>query len=394
MLTFSQENLRWAQAYDRLNRGNPISGAERFARAAWLRELSPSAYWTGQIARRSILDSLGITLRFDAERRNEVYAGDLFYKNFFFHLAQGLVRAYAVDANRRNDATGITEDEIILFITQSYEMIRSLQWGNPDQTAPDLAKQRFFEANSFTFDANGNRLMDLGEIQEWLVFLFSTRPILDGILANLATVCPETTEVVNGQTQKIYPTECVRRHWVTRNGLWQLLGSNFVDYSRDVAAMGAAEKAELIELMIESSRDKKSKPHQVRSNELETMVTLVTYGESIFDRYDQDKDGWLTIREALEFFPVICPKLIEVSNGLFGRNCVVGRQTSYESLYGWLLTYKEPPVTPQGTWQTIKFGARWGIWEVRWGTARTFRKQVRILNRKGLSQILSSMSKL
>lgn len=392
--SFIQENTRWSRAYAHLLAGRELTGNESFDRSQWEEQLGSSDYWKKQLRKRSIIDSLGISLRFHSQQGSKIYAGDLFYKNFFSHLASGLVRGYAVDPIRQGAASGITENEIILFITQSYEMIRSLQWGNPDQTAPDLAKQRFFEANAFTLEANGDALMDHGEIQEWLVFLFGTRPILDLLLVDLKLHCPETSEVVNGQTQRIYPESCVEDHWAKRDGLWSHLSRNFVDFAKDYASMDTAEKESLIKLLINSSKDKKSKPGQVRSNELETMVTLLSFGESIFNRYDTYIDGWLTIEEALRFFPVICPKLVEVSNGTFGRSCIVGRQTSNESLYGWLLHYKEPPIPPQGTWETIKFGARWGAWEVRWGTLRTFRRKQFIVNRRGLSQILSSMSKL
>ena len=312
-----------------------------------------------------------VALTYD-QRREFLYSyANMAAMNTHWVLISSWIHGYSENKDRAVNLVGITEDELLHFVVDSMDLIRELKFGNPYQTPEALAAQRFFENNLFTSVGNGDKFFGLIEAVEYLSFLMSANTMSTKIYDELLAVCPNLD--LDYADRPMLPMTCFRAYFFeparfhaffTRYVPWMAYYFTTLNetqrrkFTKDLEAaarpVGATDEV------------------PVDSSQMQNFAILPFYVESMFKRFDDNRSGVLSVPEALEAYPLVCPLILKVSlkadgTPRFSADCTPGETGFVEAVFGYLLKNGyPPPSTSRNLWDDIEQTLNFLGWNAEW----------------------------
>jgi hypothetical protein len=112
----------------------------------------------------------------------------------------------------------------------------------------------------------------------------------------------------------------------------------------------------------------------IDSAHVQNFSILPFYVESLFKRFDNDRSGVLTVEEARQAYPEVCPLILQVTrkpypdcHPQFPANCSPTEEGFVEAIFGYLLKNGAPP--PSGAhdfWSNVEQTLNFLGWNVEW----------------------------
>jgi hypothetical protein len=313
-----------------------------------------------------------ISFLYDEDQENLYSANHLSVYGVYQILLKTFIQGYAEDSERAEKGKGVSISELELFVADTFEVIRELKLGNPDQTARDLAQQNFFLANLFMSTSNGGLFFDLDESSEFLSFMLSVQNHNQRVYQDMLAHCPQGPLDFSGVPKievSCYLNRFFRVSTFTKNFSQFLprMVQEFTNHSD--AKRGRFAK----NLQLASLNQNVRVRTTIDSAESQNFVAFLAYTESLFKRFDTNRTGIMSIPEALKAYPLVCYKLIEASQGKFKDNCEKPHWSDLEALFGYLLVHGTPPNSnSKNVWDDIANAIHWLAWDVKWAYIRNF----------------------
>jgi hypothetical protein len=195
---------------------------------------------------------------------------------------------------------GVNFNEFTTFYNDLQPFGTALKLFDPDDK--NSAKNRFRELDTFTNSSNGDGSMNVSEAVTYLSFDFSDFTKAGRIHSDLASRCPSIPGGDKYGQALIEPT-CYRK--VFFQNISQYLspivaGANFLN------GLQGADKSQY-EYLLEVAARKVGYQEYIwmNSDDTQGFVGILQYIESMFGRYDTDRDGTIDWKEADAAFPVV-----------------------------------------------------------------------------------------
>ena len=201
-----------------------------------------------------------------------------------------------------------------------------------DNTIPDAYAKRFREADLFTYASDGDGFLGLDEGTYYLSYFFSGNALSKKVRARMEPVCGQ-----NGRDQLNWvwmDADCARREFFSHF-------SEFADHFPDLVAywngMDDAGRARFSQAIEKGSRlyGFSSKPWA--SYDTTSIVGLLHFMETLFQRFDTDGDQALGLHETLTTYPLFRRSLAEIS----GQN--PNDDGMLQAILTYVVYYGEPP---------------------------------------------------
>lgn len=275
-------------------------------------------------------------------RREHLYSfSNMANMNTHWILIEVFLQGYSDDRTRAQNLTGLTKGELFNFATDTFDLLRELKFGNPDQGPADLAAQRFMEANLFLHSSVGDQYLGKMETIEYLAFLLSAQELSKAVHDEVIQVCPGGDSDYAGKPT--FQVECFRRQFFNTRSFH----GRFTRYLPRMAYYFTTMQGE-VRKKFERDLEQASIPARqahlpVDSSHIQNFVMIPLYVESMFKRFDTNRTGVLSIQEALQAYPLVCPLILEITNGRFEANCSLGESGFVEAVFGYLLKFGAPP---------------------------------------------------
>jgi hypothetical protein len=280
---------------------------------------------------------------------------DLTALNLSHFLARLLVSTYSTppQLNFRPKAVtlvqpGLTEKQF----GQAYQDLRDLaidlKLADPLNTT--IYVKRFLEANLFTFAADGDNILSVDEASELLIYLFSSKMLAKRAHHLMADLCNyDETPALDIFGEELVDPACYRREFF-RN--YAMLWKNLPGLKSFYSALDSEQRTEFAQDMELVARPKDSLEKAVTSADSETLAGLSLYLETIFLRFDRDRNGLLEGQEVTGS-PESAFSLFK--HMLFDVSCKAGHcldsDDSLEELFTYLFAHGEIP----DKWDFIKW---------------------------------------
>ncbi|MBI3542888.1 MAG: hypothetical protein HY075_06405, partial [Deltaproteobacteria bacterium] len=329
-----------------------------------------------------------ISYPYDLDLELRYSFSDLSRRNLYRMLVTMLLEGYAEDPKRPLATQGLVLSELTSFVVDVHDVISDLRFGPQDQTDEKLAIQRFTEANIFTSVANGDAYFGLNEGIEYMGFLGSAKAVAKPLWERALRDCPNEGHDVYGRTGVNAP--CFRALFFDRDGLRSFVGRVMPKMVEAYEALDVAGKASFRLALEIAARKGRHDDQPIDSFEGENFVMVLSYIESLFKRFDVDREGQMYMQQALEAFPVVCSKLKEVSK--LPGTCKP-RWGLLEALFGHFLVFGEAPQQAKpDLGDKILVGIKYVGWAIRWAGLRHCTKCSYRVDRPKILSVIEALS--
>lgn len=166
-----------------------------------------------------------------------------------------------------------------------------------DKRFPNSGERSFFEADHFVFGSNGDGKMNSQEVFEFVNFIFSAG--IEGVTNLQDSLKGSNCHLRERDTFGFPWTDeaCFKK---TLRARFHSLFKNIDGMQNYVSRMNDAEWEEFYnELMYFSRLDEKQKGIKLETSDIRTLVVILHYIESLFVRFDTDKDDVLSKPELI-----------------------------------------------------------------------------------------------
>ncbi len=328
------------------------------------------------------------TFLYDDARALRYSFNDLSKKNLYFIMNKAFLEGYAEDQARANAGMQVTEPEMQRLVVDVHDVITDMRFGPQDQPDAALAQQRFLEANTFTSVANGDGFYDLYEGLEYVGFLGSSKALARQSFADALALCPHSGSDVYGRNN--IAAQCFRDRFFDTALMRQYLGKAMPALVAAFEQLTPAGQKDFKINLETAARHGVYSEEPISEFEGENFVTLLSYIESLFKRFDVDGHGQLTMPQARAVFPIVCQKLKDVSK--LPGTCIP-RWGMLESLFGHLLVYGAPPAKAGPTiGDKIVAAVSFLGWMFKWATIRDCHHCSYRVDRSRVLQIVESLA--
>ena len=325
---------------------------------------------------------------YDNAKENLYSFNDLSRKWLYSFMSQALIDGYVSDPVAAAQGLQINAADFQTFVVDIHFLIANMKFGPQDLPDATLATQRFFEANVFTSQSNGDTFLQVPEVTEYIAFLGSTKalaaPIWDNMLAN----CPNGGPDVYGDP--MVPIQCFRDRFFDVNNFAANFQSAFPKMVETFQGLNAAGRVTFMQDLEIAARAGLLTEKPIDTYKAENFITILSYVESLFKRFDALRNGELYMQEALGAFPLVCSKLQAVS-GLPG-SCAP-RWGLLESLFGYMLVFGTvPQKAGPNFFDKILVGIEFLAWSVRWAGIRHCTHCSYRVDRPRILQVIEAMA--
>lgn len=271
-------------------------------------------------------------------RDAQYHREDLIRLNQTRVIVEVVLRSFTSDINRARTLDGLTTDE-------AEALYRDMRKVGFDLGAADPRSQRaghrtFMEANLFMSTSDGNDYIKYREGIEWFNFVSASGAHALEIFNTAHEEWLRTAPANSPLPEDIFGRVKVdigsfRRHLKDNFGRYF---SNLPGMANYVEQLKRQNKYEQFEESLENaSRPLGHTNHRMDSSAMRTVVPILYYTESIFNRYDKDRSGVLENNEAWEIFPIMKNTIQDVSNG------AANTEWKQRMVFARLLLTGEPP---------------------------------------------------
>ncbi len=222
-------------------------------------------------------------------------AGNL---NFARLLARLVIHGYAGDLDRAIDpARGVTLDEMNALYTDVKSVIVAMGLVEPNNIV--FAKNRFMEANLFTPAADGNDYLNLAEGSQLFTMIMSGLTLNGMVVKALGDQCVAKVGASDIETR--LKVDCVidfyRKNFTT-------IFSSMPDLSVYMTKATPEVFHYITFDFLKSTGWVPTADNTATRSDLNLLPHVFQYAESTFQRFDTDKDGFLTDEEVKMAYPI------------------------------------------------------------------------------------------
>lgn len=205
-------------------------------------------------------------------------------------LVKNIIRGYAKEEARAKATSGITEDEMKLFIDDVRQL--GLELFIIDPLTQNIHGKRFFEGTHLTPSARGLTLIDPSEFSELIIHLKSGGAMAVKTNQILAERCPHLNG--NGYGYPFINSECYRNVFFSHADVFWKNIPNMSQFYKSLAETEKKLFRDLLEFCADAyaiTVDSK----WMTSADTRTFMVLLQYIESIVQRFDLNRSGTLDL---------------------------------------------------------------------------------------------------
>jgi hypothetical protein len=218
-----------------------------------------------------------------------------------------------------------------------------------DPTNPNaLPDKRFFEADTFTFSANGDFHLDIDEGVYLVAGLYSAALLSNRIRAGTEPTCALATqpsqEPLGWQWQDI---NCFRQIFF---GQYELFWQHFPHLVAYMATLTAAQRDQMRVNIENAGRLHGTTDSTIASFDIQSMAGAMQYVETLIMRFDADQDQTLDVAESLAAFPVFDNFLAKNIKCIYPNNSLINtsNQSMMEAIFTDIISTGTLPSTSVG----------------------------------------------
>jgi hypothetical protein len=205
-------------------------------------------------------------------------------------------RGFAGDVRRAEDQSYILAHEWTTIYMEFSEI--AFDMGLFDRRKLDRGAGRFRDANLFTPSGNGDSRMTLTEATELMANLMSGRSLANGIHDGAYSACPKTGRK-DPFGEPLIGAKCFRRHFFDNTATYWDRMPELYRYYRNLNAAGKLEFEQQYETIV---RRLGYSDEPIESPDSESFSTFAHYIETLFSKYDRDRNGHFNTEEAIDAF--------------------------------------------------------------------------------------------
>ena len=293
-------------------------------------------------------------------------------------LMRGYVTISPTGGPRAEAHRGITMSEFEIFVNDIWNLLIEFRFLSRLNIPTEDAAKRFREGSLFVYSSDGDPWLGVGEASQLILYLAEAKGMGNKATALAKEKCrqgpPDEFSV------PLIEPKCFRKtvfNFDNESPESVNLWSDFPKLREYYTGLSEKERAEF-QFLLEIPGRELGYQESVwfNSEDTETVVALVRYIETIFDRFDTNpRNGTLGPLEAKFAFPLFQRELAGFQPGLDPK-------TLY-SAFTWLLAFGGEPVTDQmGPLEKAMNLAKFGAWRVkgdsRWKFESTRRNLVSV----------------
>lgn len=260
-------------------------------------------------------------------------------------LGRLVVRSYAMDLARVDLKTGgVTLEEANTLFKDVQAFV--IELGLLDPRNENFMKNRFLDANLFTAWSNGNSYLEFKEAVNLVMMLWSGVEI-DSMLF----------EILDNECSISKPTDYKDDWMVSINCVQQVymreVPDKFAampDFMRFLNGLSQDQKTEVFMNLLKAAGYKPKPDGTIPVGDLALFPQVTQYVETVFQKFDANRDGHLNTKEAMVAFPTFKEILKEAAGGKLKSD------KQLKALFAWLLRYAKPP---ESTKDFVKFLVWW-----------------------------------
>lgn len=246
--------------------------------------------------------------------------------NLVRSLVRLAIRSYAEDLTRAKDLLALTRDEVAVTMFQELKPIL-VGAGLIDERNTRFARNRFLEANLFTPFGNGDAMLDFPEFSSLGLMIWSGIHLNTQVSVTVRQLCP-----IRSTNSELYDVACSMEQ--IRQQIPKIatsLPGQIVSFQK----MSPAEGDALLVGILGATGWEPNNLNTAEKSDLALVPHVLQYIESIFRRWDINKDGIIDLSESMIAEPTFRPLLSEVSG--FSDPQILRAAFAYILVYG-----KEP----------------------------------------------------
>lgn len=266
-------------------------------------------------------------------------------------VAHLLVRSYAESPTRLD--SGVTIDEADQFYLDLRDLGIDLRVFDPLDTS--VARKRFFEADLFSFEGNGDGILSPDEAAGMLALLFSAKGQANRFHEAVARVCNRKSKIelrpipVDFFGYEVVEASCYRQEFFKKVEDSFARLPKLLEY---YTGLRREERMGFVRDLEDAARAHGFSSQPVDSADSERIVAVAQYLETLFLRFDLDRSGAIDAREAESAFPVIKRALQNAT--CQGGSCLEG-DDFLRAVFTYLLAFGRPPgKLGLGTWMLAR----------------------------------------
>lgn len=260
-------------------------------------------------------------------------------------LTRLVIRSYAMDLKRVDLATGgVTVDEANTLFKDVQTFV--IELGLLDPRNENFMKNRFLDANLFTAWSNGNSSLEFKEGVNLIMMLWSGIEI-DSLLFDILDHECAISKPTNYKDDWLVNLGCVQQVYMRE------IGDKFSampDFMRFTSGLSPQQRNEVFMNLLKAAGYKPRADGNIPVGDLALFPQVTQYVETVFQKYDANRDGVLDTREAMIAYPTFKEILKTAAGGKLKSD------KQLKGLFAWLLRYAKPP---EGTKDFVKFLVWW-----------------------------------
>ncbi len=208
---------------------------------------------------------------------------------------------------------------------------------------PEMAATRFREAGLFSPHGNGDSELNLEEFTGYLALIWSAKTLVKTIATTLNDECRLAEEKLDLLGRPYLDMKCFRAGFTGKH--LDLFLANLPGLLADWKTWTPQKRAQFMSAMERTGRERGFGDTPIPINDIDGIISLLQYLESLTLRFDENQDGALDQREVDLMFPNI-QDIISAAVRKQGSDSIADNPEMLKSLFTWVLTRKELPKGP------------------------------------------------
>ncbi len=238
-----------------------------------------------------------------------------------------LISAYASPAA----SPSLTKADLGGLFTDLHDLVKELEMLDPD--IPQLHERRFREGDLFTLGSDGDGRLNRNELSYLIAYLLSIGERAMLVRSDVEPVCTESSglDPIGWDWME---AECFRTQYFTRVPEYWLYAPGLLEH---FLSLPEGLRKQLETHMENGARLQGRSDLPIGSYDTQSFVGVVHYVESLYVRFDADRDGILNVPELLEAFPVFQHTIAEVGK------LDPGDRDLLEAVFTYIVAKGKPP---------------------------------------------------
>jgi hypothetical protein len=324
---------------------------------------------------------------------------ELSYKIVIYKAVSQLFLLYKISEDPAGPAIPrLSEIDLTDLLSDLNDMITDLRLSY-GYTPPDKsAKSRLRSIDLFTRNANGDEYIDAIETTEFLTLTLGGKKILTAVEEDLYPSCFPGRS--NFDEISSIPVSCLSKTFFRKDQLKKYYDDATPELTRDIPSWDPESLEDFRKSMLNSIDPRWTSTGALDRADLEALISIPNYTETLFQRFDLNSNSFLEFSEAMAGFPVFCAEIRKTGGTSIRGSCRTGENPDQiEAVYGYLLFRGVPPrgIRPTDSlWQRLRAAKDILSWFSFW---RKLDKSPDVrdsnppkIDRKGILKIMSNLS--